>query len=137
VLSTYAEHSAPITKVIFNPEDFMFASCSVDKTAKYFTCDESKGKYQYVSSTDIVTMPITAIDFNLDGSLLCLASTNILRICDMKKSGVLIESLDSSWKNVQDILWCSKGIKGLAVSGEDVSVWFCYLNDKKSDSNTR
>ena len=32
------EHSGPILKVKFNPEDCMFATCSADRTAKYFRC---------------------------------------------------------------------------------------------------
>jgi WD40 repeat protein len=93
VLSTYAEHSGPIIKAIFHPDDCVFASCSSDKTVKCFSCDESKGIYHYLSSTDLVSMPITSIDFNINGSLLCLACNNTLRICNMEKNGVLVESL--------------------------------------------
>ena len=38
VVCTYSEHSAPVLKVKFNPEDCMFVSSSMDKTAKYFRC---------------------------------------------------------------------------------------------------
>ena len=34
---------------------------------------------------------------------------------------------------MQDILWVDKGIKGLASSGGTLSVWFCYLGDKKEE----
>lgn len=33
------EHNGPIIKVKFNPEDCMFATCSMDRTAKYFRCE--------------------------------------------------------------------------------------------------
>ena len=76
-------------------------------------------------------MPITAIDFSTDGSFLCTAGNDILKIWNMNKNGLLLESIDSAWKGVQDILWVDKGIKGLASYGGTLSVWFCYLGDKK------
>lgn len=51
----------------------MFASCSSDKTVKYYSCDKRKGSYGNASSTEQVSMPITAIDFSPDGSLVCAA----------------------------------------------------------------
>lgn len=90
VLCTYAEHTAPIIKSMFNPEDCMFASCSADRTVKYFSCDKKKGAYLYVSTTELVSMPITAIDFSTDGNLLCTAGNDILKIWDMRKNGVLV-----------------------------------------------
>jgi WD40 repeat protein len=38
LLASYTDHNGPITKVRFNPEDRTFASCSMDKTAKYSRC---------------------------------------------------------------------------------------------------
>lgn len=43
----------------------MFASCSADRTVKYFSCDKKKNAYVYISGTELVSVPITAIDFNL------------------------------------------------------------------------
>jgi hypothetical protein len=37
----------------------MFASCSMDRTAKYFRSEHNH--YNYVSTTELVSMPITAI----------------------------------------------------------------------------
>jgi WD40 repeat protein len=68
----------------------MFASCSADRTVKYFSCDKMIGSYGFVSSTDLVSMPITAIDFNLDGSLLCTAGNDILKIWDMRRKNSLL-----------------------------------------------
>ncbi len=76
-------------------------------------------------------MPITAIDFSSDGAFLCTAGNDILKIWNMTKNGLLLESIDSAWKGVQDILWVDKGIKGLASHAGTLSVWFCYLGDKK------
>jgi WD40 repeat protein len=90
VLSTYAEHSGPVLKAMFNPEDCLFASCSTDRTVKYFNCDEGKGTYAYVSSTEPVSAPITAIDFSLDGALVCSAGNNCLQIWDMRRDGLLL-----------------------------------------------
>ena len=49
VVCTYSEHSAPVNKVKFNPDDCMFASCSMDRTTKYFRCEHNH--YDYISST--------------------------------------------------------------------------------------
>ena len=101
----------------------------MDRTAKYFRCEHNH--YEYKSGTELVSMPITAIDFNLDGSRLCTAGNDILKIWNMDKNGLLVETIDSAWKGVQDLLWCDKGIKGLASYGGSLSVWFCYLGDRK------
>lgn len=77
-------------------------------------------------------MPITALDFNPDGSKLCTAANDILKIWNMNKDGILVETFDSAWKGVQDVLWSEKGIKGIASYGGALSTWFCYLDDKKN-----
>ncbi len=41
----------------------MFASCSSDKTAKYYRC-EPPTHFSFVSSTDMVATAVTAIAFN-------------------------------------------------------------------------
>ena len=56
------EHSAPILKVKFNPEDCMFATCSADRTAKYFRCEDRC--FGFASSTDLVSTAITSIAFS-------------------------------------------------------------------------
>jgi WD40 repeat protein len=45
VINTYTDHTAPVLKAIFHPEDQMFASCSSDRTAKIFNCDISKKSF--------------------------------------------------------------------------------------------
>ncbi len=35
-------------------------------------------------------MPITAIDFNLEGTLLCTGANDVLRIWDMRRNGLLM-----------------------------------------------
>lgn len=127
MITTYTDHSAPVLRSIFHPEDRMFASCSADRTAKFFSCDPSKKAFECISSTELVSMPITAIDFSPDGTLLCTGGNDILKIWNMRKNGLLIESIDSAWKGVQDLLWCDKGIKGISSNAGNLSVWFCYL----------
>lgn len=41
----------------------MFASSSMDKTAKYYRC-EPPNHFSFVSSTDMVAIPVTAIAFD-------------------------------------------------------------------------
>ncbi len=92
IITTYSEHTAPVIKVMFNPDDMMFASCSMDKTAKYFRC-EPPNHYSYVSTTDMVSTPITAITFNDKGTLFYTASNDTLKIWNMAKNGMLIEAV--------------------------------------------
>ena len=80
---TYTEHNAPVIKVEFNPDDMMFASCSMDKTAKYFRCENPH--YDFICSTDMVTTPITAITFDDDGKVLYTAANDSLKIWNMAK----------------------------------------------------
>lgn len=63
IITTYNEHTAPVIKVLFNPDDMMFASSSMDKTAKYYRC-EPPNHFSFVSSTDMVAIPVTAIAFD-------------------------------------------------------------------------
>lgn len=57
-----SEHNGPLVKVKFNPEDCMFATCSMDKTAKYFRCEEKC--YGFTSSTEMIATPVTSIGFS-------------------------------------------------------------------------
>jgi hypothetical protein len=111
----------------------MCASCSAARTVKYFRCDKVRGSYLYVSSSERVSMPLTAIDFNHDGSQVCSAGNDILKIWNMSKNGLLMESIDSAWKGVQDVLWCRKDIKGLSAYGGYLLVWFCYLGEAREE----
>jgi WD40 repeat protein len=120
-----------VLRAIFHPEDRMFASCSSDRTAKYFSCDISKKTFEYISTTELVSMPVTAIDFSPDGRYLCTGGNDILKIWQMSKNGLLLESIDSAWKGVQDMIWCEKGIKGISSNAGSLSVWFCLLAEKK------
>ena len=69
----------------------MFATCSADKTAKYFRCQEKC--YGFASSTDMVSTPITAIAFNDDGKTLFTASNDVLKSWNMYKGGLLIDNI--------------------------------------------
>lgn len=80
-------------------------------------------------------MPITAVDFNVEGTRLCTAGNDILKIWNMNMNGILTETIESAWKGVQDISWGDKGIKGIASHGGYLSTWFCYLDGKKLPEN--
>lgn len=48
----------------------------------------------------------------------------------MRKNGIFVEAIDSSWKGVADILFCERGIKGIAANSDITSVWYCSLEEK-------
>lgn len=101
----------------------MFASSSMDKTAKYYRC-EPPNHFNFVSSTDMVSMPITAITFDDEGKYLYTAGNDTLKIWNMAKGGLLIETIDSPWKGVQDICWNSAGgLLGVAAGTHYLSTW--------------
>ena len=85
---TSNQHSGPILKVKFNPEDCMFATCSADKTAKYFRCEDKC--FGFASSTDLVSTPITSITFSDDGRTLYTAANDLLKSWNMYKGGILV-----------------------------------------------
>ena len=45
----------------------------------------------------------------------------------MRKNDIFVEAINSSWKGVSDILFCERGIKGIATNFDTTSVWFCSL----------
>lgn len=113
----------------------MFASCSMDRTAKYFRSEYNH--YNYVSTTELVSMPITAIQFSPDGRNLCTAGNDILKIWNMNKNGLLMETIDSAWRGVQEIVWTDKGLLGVASSNQNLSIWYCDIEKKlKKNQNT-
>lgn len=69
----------------------MFVSSSMDRTAKYFRCEQNH--FNFISSTDIVSTPITALDFSNDGRYLYTAANDLLKIWNMGKNGLLIEQI--------------------------------------------
>eukprot|EP00919_Chromeraceae_sp_WS-2016_P081804 GHVR01193213.1.p1 GENE.GHVR01193213.1~~GHVR01193213.1.p1 ORF type:complete len:160 (-),score=13.93 GHVR01193213.1:2568-3047(-) len=128
LLATYSEHSGPVVKVRFNPEECTFSSCSIDKTAKYFRCEPNHN--DYLSSTDMVSTPITAIDFSDDGKLLYAASNDMLKVWNMRKNGQLVETIEANWKGVQDIIYIKGALAGVASNGGFLSVWVCDLEKR-------
>ena len=85
---TSNEHNGPILKVKFNEVDCMFATCSADKTAKYFRCEDKC--YGYASSTDMIATPITSIGYSDDGKILYTAANDVLKSWNMYKNGLLV-----------------------------------------------
>ena len=75
--------------MLFNPDDMMFASSSTDKTAKYYKC-EAPNHYHFVSSTDMIAVPVTAVAFDDKGSMLYTAANDTLKAWNMAKGGLLI-----------------------------------------------
>lgn len=60
----------------------------MDKTAKYYRCEYNH--FSFVSSTDMVATPVTAIAFDDEGKFLYTAANDTLKIWSMGKSGLLI-----------------------------------------------
>lgn len=83
-----------------------------------------------------MSTPITAIDFNLDGRYLCTAGNDILKIWNMNKNGSLLESIESTWRGVHDIMWTDKGLLGLSSASNTLSVWYCDIDKKLKKNNS-
>lgn len=129
LITTYVEHTGPINCVKFNPEDIMFASAGADKTAKYFQCEP--GKYIYISSTNIHSSPINAIEFSHDGKLLYTACNDSLKVWIMGKDGMLVDNIDCSWKGVLDLCLIDETLIGVAFANGLLSFW-AYETDGRT-----
>ncbi len=51
------------------------------------------------------------------------AANDTLKLWNMAKGGVLIETVESPWKGVQDISWTVNGLLGVAADTKYLSVW--------------
>ena len=110
----------------------MFATCSMDKTAKYFRCEDKC--YGLTSSTEMVATPVTAIGFSEDGKTLYTAANDVLKSWNMYKNGLLLETFDAGWKGVQDIAMVKGALMGIAC-GVTVSLWVCDVQKKIKNSS--
>jgi WD40 repeat protein len=99
----------------------MFASGSSDKTAKYFRCEP--GYYNFISSTEMGANPITALEFSEDGRILYTAANDSLKMWNMGKHGLLLDTVESPWKGVQDLCLIDMTLTGIAWSAAGLSVW--------------
>lgn len=114
----------------------MFATGSMDRTAKYFRCDDKH--YHFVSSTELISTPVTAIDFAEEGKWLYTAANDVLKVWNMAKNGLLLESIEASSKGIQDIKVAKNGLIGVAFSAGVLSLWVCNLSQKiKNNSATQ
>ena len=120
-------------KVKFNPEDCMFATCSADKTAKYFRCEDKC--FGFASSTDLVSMPITSITFSDDGRILYTAANDLLKSWNMYKGGILVEQVETNWKGVQDIAMIQEALMGIAFTAGHLSLWVWDVKQKIKNSS--
>ena len=111
----------------------MFATCSSDRTAKYFRCEDKC--FGFASSTDLVSTPITSIAYNEDGKVLYTASNDSLKSWNMYKGGLLLESIETSWKGVQDMAVIQDALMGIAFSSGHLSLWIWDAKQKIKNSS--
>jgi katanin p80 WD40 repeat-containing subunit B1 len=131
LIFTYVDHSGPVNMVKFHPEDITFASGSSDKTAKYYRCEPKF--YTLLSSTQVGTTPITAIEFSDDGRILYTAANDSLKLWNMGKHGLLLDSVESPWKGVQDLCMINGALTGIAWGASGLSVWVYYSKPTKDN----
>ena len=117
----------------FNPEDCMFATCSSDRTAKYFRCEDRC--FGVASSTDLVSTPITSIAFSEDGKVLFTAANDLLKAWNMYKGGVLLDQIETNWKGVQDMAMIQDALMGVAYSSGHLSLWIWDAKQKIKNSS--
>lgn len=78
----------------------------------------------------MVAMPITSIVFDDEGKVLYTAANDTLKIWNMAKGGLLIETIESPWKGVQEICWTPDGVLGVAASTHHISFWAFDFSQK-------
>jgi WD40 repeat protein len=85
----------------------------------------------------MVATPISAMAFDDDGKVLYTASNDSLKVWNMAKKGLLIESVESPWKGVQDIRWTPNGLLGVAAGTHYLSVWVFDEKQRINNNNSR
>ena len=78
----------------------------------------------------MVAMPVTSIAFDDEGKVLYTAANDTLKIWNMAKGGLLIETIESPWKGVQEICWTPDGVLGVAAGTHHLSFWAFDFNQK-------
>ena len=106
----------------------MFATCSSDRTAKYFRCEDRC--FGFASSTDLVSTPITSIAFSEDGKILYTAANDLLKCWNMYKGGILLDQVETSWKGVQDMAIIQDNLMGVGFSGGNLNLWLWDVKQK-------
>jgi hypothetical protein len=104
----------------------------MDRTAKYFRCEYNF--YNYLSSTDVVSTPITGLDFSEDGRYLYTAANDLLKIWNMGKNGMLVEQIEAGWRGVLDLSVVTGGMAALSFEKGCLSVWVCNMGAIKNQS---
>ena len=54
----------------------------------------------------------------------------------MNKNGMLLESIESAWRGVHEIMWTEKGLLGLSSTSTALSVWYCDIEKKLKKNNS-
>lgn len=78
----------------------------------------------------MIAVPVTAIAFDEKGSVMYTAANDTLKVWNMAKGGLLVETIESPWKGVQEICWTEDGVLGVAASQHYLSFWAFDFNQK-------
>jgi|688.fasta_scaffold66617_3 hypothetical protein len=84
----------------------------------------------------MVATPVTAIGFDdEDGKKLFTAANDVLKCWNMNKNAMLIETFDTNWKGVQEIMMVKGSIMAVAFNLGNLSVWICDAQKRSKNSS--
>ncbi len=79
MVADFRAHTGPVTSIQFHPKEFVMATGSSDRTAKFWDLE----KFEVVSEISPVSNPIRRILFHLDGSVLFTGTHESLKVCTL------------------------------------------------------
>ncbi len=77
MVADFRSHSAPVTSIQFHPKEFLMATGSADRTAKFWDLE----KFEVVSEIPPESNSIRRILFHHNGSVLFTGTQESLRVC--------------------------------------------------------
>lgn len=120
-LFDFSTNESPVTDMKFNPQNLTLSSGHADRTVQYWDL-ENLG---HISSTQPEANPIQKICFDPEDSrYLFSAGNESLKLWDVEESK-LLDSIESTWRGVQDLTVYAKEsmLIGLSINSSSMSLW--------------
>lgn len=124
-MEDFTRHQGEITSLDFHPTEFLLAVGSADRTVTFWDLD----KFKQVSQTPADTRPVRCIRYTPDGSALCTASSDSLKLWGWEPVACHDVVHDVNWQNVADMHVNERNgeLYGVSFVESFVSVWMVPL----------